>query len=76
MEEIQSQDRGFAGAAQQWFPSGKEVDMWRATVGDPNLMKKKPDKIPMFARFIERLLQRSSQLLRSIPGDQAPLGTF
>jgi hypothetical protein len=32
----------------------KEVDMWRAAAGDPYPMEKNPDKIPMFARFVER----------------------
>jgi hypothetical protein len=26
----------------------KEVDMWRATAGDPYPMEKNPDEIPMF----------------------------
>jgi hypothetical protein len=36
------------------FLREKEVDMWRATVGDPYPMEKNPDEIPMFARFAER----------------------
>jgi hypothetical protein len=32
----------------------KEVDMWRAAVGDPYPMEKNSDEIPMFARFVER----------------------
>jgi hypothetical protein len=36
------------------FLREKEVDMWRAAVGDPYLMEKNPDEIPMFARFVER----------------------
>jgi hypothetical protein len=32
----------------------KEMDMWRAAVGDPYPMEKNPDEIPMFARFVER----------------------
>jgi hypothetical protein len=32
----------------------KEVDMWRASAGDPYPMEKNPDEIPMFARFVER----------------------
>jgi hypothetical protein len=31
----------------------KEVNMWRATVGDPYPMEKNPDEIPMFTRFVE-----------------------
>jgi hypothetical protein len=36
------------------FLREKEVDMWRAATGDPYLMEKNPDEIPMFARFVER----------------------
>jgi hypothetical protein len=36
------------------FLREKEVDMWRAATGDPYPMEKKPDEIPMFARFAER----------------------
>jgi hypothetical protein len=36
------------------FLREKEVDMWRATAGDPYPMEKNPDEIPMFARFVER----------------------
>jgi hypothetical protein len=36
------------------FLREKEVDMWRATAGDPYPMEKNPDEIPMFARFAER----------------------
>jgi hypothetical protein len=32
----------------------KEVDMWRAAVGDPYPMEKNPDEILMFTRFAER----------------------
>jgi hypothetical protein len=35
------------------FLREKEVDMWRATAGDPYLMEKNPDEIPMFTRFVE-----------------------
>jgi hypothetical protein len=31
----------------------KEVDMWRAAVGDPYPMEKNPDEILMFTRFVE-----------------------
>jgi hypothetical protein len=31
-----------------------EVDMWRATAGDPYPIEKNPDEIPMFAWFVER----------------------
>jgi hypothetical protein len=36
------------------FLRAKEVDMWRAAAGDPYLIEKNPDEIPMFARFAER----------------------
>jgi hypothetical protein len=36
------------------FLREKEVDMWRAVAGDPYLMEKNPDEIPMFIRFVER----------------------
>jgi hypothetical protein len=36
------------------FLREKEVDMWRATAGDPYPMEKNADEIPMFARFVER----------------------
>jgi hypothetical protein len=36
------------------FLREKEVDMWRATVGDPYPMEKNPDEMLMFARFAER----------------------
>jgi hypothetical protein len=36
------------------FLREKEVDMWRATAGDPYPMEKNPDEILMFARFAER----------------------
>jgi hypothetical protein len=32
----------------------KEMDMWRAAVGDPYPMEKNLDEVPMFARFVER----------------------
>jgi hypothetical protein len=32
----------------------KEMDMWRAAMGDPYPMEKNPDEVPMFARFVER----------------------
>jgi hypothetical protein len=35
------------------FVREKEMDMWRAVAGDPYSMKKNPDKVPMFARFVE-----------------------
>jgi hypothetical protein len=38
------------------FLREKEVDMWRAAVGDPYHVEKNPDEIPMFARFAERRL--------------------
>jgi hypothetical protein len=36
------------------FLQEKEVDMWCAAAGDPDLMEKNPDEIPMFTRFVER----------------------
>jgi hypothetical protein len=36
------------------FIQEKEVDMWRATAGDPYPMEKNSDEIPMFTRFAER----------------------
>jgi hypothetical protein len=36
------------------FLREKEVDMWRATAGDPYPLEKNPDEIPMFTRFAER----------------------
>jgi hypothetical protein len=36
------------------FLRKKEMYMWRAAAGDPYLMEKNPDEIPMFARFMER----------------------
>jgi hypothetical protein len=38
----------------------KEMDMWRAAVGDPYPMEKNPDEVPMFARFMERGLALSA----------------
>jgi hypothetical protein len=36
------------------FICEKEVDMWRASAGDPYPMEKNEDEISMFARFVER----------------------
>jgi hypothetical protein len=36
------------------FLQEKEVDMWRASAGDPYPMEKNPDEIPMFTQFSER----------------------
>jgi hypothetical protein len=36
------------------FLREKEMDMWRTSAGDPYPMEKNPDKVPMFARFVER----------------------
>jgi hypothetical protein len=36
------------------FLREKEVDMWCAASGDPYLMEKNSDEIPMFTRFVER----------------------
>jgi hypothetical protein len=38
------------------FLREKEMDLWRAAIGDPYPMEKNPDEIPMFARFMEREL--------------------
>jgi hypothetical protein len=36
------------------FLREKEMDMWRATAGDPHPMEKNPYEVPMFAKFVER----------------------
>jgi hypothetical protein len=36
------------------FLREKEMDLWRVAMGDPYLMEKNPDEIPMFARFTGR----------------------
>jgi hypothetical protein len=36
------------------FLREKEIDMWRATAGDPYPMEKNLDEIPMFTRFADR----------------------
>jgi hypothetical protein len=36
------------------FLREKEMDMWRPAAGDPYPMEKNTDKVPMFARFVER----------------------
>jgi hypothetical protein len=36
------------------FLREKEMDMWRATAGDPYPREKNPYEVPMFARFVER----------------------
>jgi hypothetical protein len=38
------------------FLRKKEMNMWRATAGDPYPMEKNPDEVPMFSRFVEREL--------------------
>jgi hypothetical protein len=38
------------------FLREKEMDQWRAAVGDPYPMEKNPDEVPMFDRFVEREL--------------------
>jgi hypothetical protein len=38
------------------FLQEKEMNMWRATAGDPYPMEKNPDEALMFARFVERRL--------------------
>jgi hypothetical protein len=42
------------------FIREKEVDMWRATTGDPYPMEKNEDEIPMFARLTKRGLSLSA----------------
>jgi hypothetical protein len=42
------------------FLQEKEMDMWRAAVGDPYTMEKNPDEVPMFAMFVERGLALSA----------------
>jgi hypothetical protein len=36
------------------FLREKEMDLWRPAAGDPYLMEKNPDEIPIFSRFVER----------------------
>jgi hypothetical protein len=36
------------------FLREKEMDLWRAATGDPYLMEKNLDEIPMFAQCVER----------------------
>jgi hypothetical protein len=36
------------------FLQEKEVHMWSGVAGDPYLIEKNPDEIPMFTRFVER----------------------
>jgi hypothetical protein len=36
------------------FLHEKEMDLWCTTTGDPYLIEKNPDEIPMFARFVDR----------------------
>jgi hypothetical protein len=36
------------------FLHEKDMDMWRATAGDPYPIEKNPDEVPMIARFAER----------------------
>jgi hypothetical protein len=38
------------------FLREKEMDMWRAAAGDSYHLEKNPDEVPMFARFVERVL--------------------
>jgi hypothetical protein len=42
------------------FLREKEMDLWRATAGDPYPMEKNPNEILMFARFAERDLALSA----------------
>jgi hypothetical protein len=49
------------------FLREKEVDMWRATAGDPYPMEKNLDEIPMFTRSAERGLSLpASDLFKGI----------
>jgi hypothetical protein len=51
------------------FLREKEVDMWRATAGDPYPMEKNPDEIPMFTRFAERGLSlQASDFFKGLLG--------
>jgi hypothetical protein len=34
------------------FLCEKEMDLWHTATGDPYLMEKNSDEIPMFARFV------------------------
>jgi hypothetical protein len=51
------------------FIREKEVDMWRAAVGDPYPMEKSEDEIPMFACFAERgLVLPASDFFKGLMG--------
>jgi hypothetical protein len=54
VEKVKGEDRGFVGPSHSGFIREKEVDMWKAAVGDRYPMEKAEDEIPMFARFAER----------------------
>jgi hypothetical protein len=51
------------------FLREKEVDMWRAAAGDPYLMEKNEDEIPMFTRFAEHGLSLpASDIFKGLMG--------
>jgi hypothetical protein len=53
VEEVQDEDRRSASLVNSGFLQEKEMDMWHAASGDPYPMEKKPNEVPMFARFVE-----------------------
>jgi elongation factor P hydroxylase len=54
VEEIQGQAKDLLALLNSGFLREKEVDMWRAAVGDPYPMEKNLDEILMFTWFAER----------------------
>jgi hypothetical protein len=54
MEKSKVKTEDLLALVNSGFLREKEMDMWRATAGDPYPMEKNPDEIPMFARFVER----------------------
>jgi hypothetical protein len=59
VEKVQGQGRRPLALLNSGFLREKEVDMWRDAAGDPYTMEKNPDEIPMFARFVDRVLSLS-----------------
>jgi hypothetical protein len=47
---------GLLALVNSGFLREKEMDMWRTAASDPYPMEKNPDEVPMFARFVERVL--------------------
>jgi hypothetical protein len=49
------------------FLREKEMGMWRVAAGDPYPMEKNPDRVPIFARFMEhRLALRASDFFKGL----------